>query len=65
MHTVMCIKDGARLPPPVAMPKKKPCIAVVEMAKRAARPGPAENRAEPAEPAGSIFCPSPARSGPV
>jgi hypothetical protein len=41
----------------------------VEMAKRAARPGPArarwspaKNRAGPTEPAGLIFCPSPARS---
>jgi hypothetical protein len=43
----------------------------LEMAKRAARPGPARarwsparNRAGPAVPAGLIFCPSPARSGP-
>jgi hypothetical protein len=48
------------------------------MAKRAARPGPGEarpvlgparqarlgNRAGPSKPAGSIHCPSPARSGP-
>jgi hypothetical protein len=44
---------------------------VVEMAKRAAQPvlGPVrqarlENRAGPSKHAGSIFCPSPARSGP-
>jgi hypothetical protein len=43
----------------------------LEMAKRAARPGPArarwspaKNRAGPAVPAGLIFCPSPACSGP-
>jgi hypothetical protein len=43
----------------------------IEMAKRAARPGPvwvrwspAKNRAGPTELAGLIFCPSPARSGP-
>jgi hypothetical protein len=50
----------------------------LEMAKRAARPGPGEarpvlgpvhqarlgNRAEPSKPAGLILCPSPARSGP-
>jgi hypothetical protein len=51
---------------------------LVEMAKRAGRPGPArararagpgpvkpgQNRAGPVEPAGLSFCPSPARSGP-
>jgi hypothetical protein len=41
---------------------------ILEMAKRAVRPGPARqarlgNRAGPAEPAGLILCPSPARSG--